>query len=121
MAADADEPGTLYAAGVDVDWVAFDRPYGAPPGGAPHLPLATRVVLVARRPASGPPRPTPAWPAAAAAAEQQAEQGPLDLRSTPTPSAGRLLDGLAGGLHRPGAARAGAVRRARRGAPGRAS
>ncbi|MEO8693821.1 MAG: beta-ketoacyl synthase N-terminal-like domain-containing protein [Acidimicrobiales bacterium] len=86
----------LYVAGVDVDWRGFDG--GGPPHSHVELPTypwqhesfwSPNAFASARRPA------TAVWPAVVAAAERQAEQGPLDLQLDRYPIRWQLFDRLA--------------------------
>src|SRR4029077_3140849 len=82
---------TLHTAGVPVDWRAHEGAVRR------RLGLATypwqRERYWAAAPARRPPA-TPAWPAAVAAAEAQAEQAPLDLRTETYPERWEVLDRL---------------------------
>ena len=86
---------TLYAAGVAVDWAGFDRPYPRRKLTLPTYPWENDRYWSASagrsaRPVSGDP-----WPAVAAAARLQSEQGPLDLRVETYGERWQLLDRLA--------------------------
>ena len=85
----------LFAAGVPVDWAGFDRPYPRRRLALPTYPWQPAVHWsAAARPVSGP-RPVEMWTAASAAAVQQSDQGPLDLRVDGHAARSAALDHLA--------------------------
>ncbi|WP_129674292.1 type I polyketide synthase [Candidatus Chloroploca sp. Khr17] len=85
----------LAVAGVQVDWRAFDRPYGRQTLSVPTYPWENdRYWAVATR-ATQRNHAVEPWPVIAAAALAQAEQGPLDLRVETYGERWALLDQLA--------------------------
>ncbi len=95
---------TLYTAGVPVDWAGFDRPYPRRTVSLPTYPWENGRYwsdaadpMRRRAAAAGAPRADERdpWPAVAAAARSQAEQGPLDLRAERYGARWALLNRLA--------------------------
>jgi acyl transferase domain-containing protein/SAM-dependent methyltransferase len=86
----------LYVAGGRIDWKAFDRPHPRRTVTLPTYPFQReRYWSPAARPNGRRTVASAAWPAAASAAAQQAEQGPLDLQLDSYPRRWELLDRLA--------------------------
>jgi len=89
----------LYAAGVRIDWTAFDRPYRRRKQALPTYPFQReRHWSPAARPRRQVTPGGAVWPAAARAAALQAEQGPLDLQLDTWGGRWERLDTLATGF-----------------------
>ena len=91
----------LHVAGVPVDWRAFaDEPARRSSGtrvDLPTYPWQRESYWAPSSRRSRAPAAAPLWPAALRAAQQQSEQGPLDLDAASYPERWDILDRLAGG------------------------